>query len=103
MTEQQIIDAALKQYDNVGYDKTDDPKDTYISGAKFIGLQLQSENTKLKEQVAVLKEALKPFADMFPELAESKVQQGGKVYEYNKAGFTVADLFTAYNLLNKIK
>ena len=42
-----------------------------------------------------VQKALKSFADMFGELTEEKVQQGGVVFKYNKAEITVADLFNA--------
>lgn len=45
--------------------------------------------------------ALLPFANMFGELSESKVQQGGIVYEHNSAKFTVADLLAASKAILK--
>jgi len=68
--------------------------------SKQVG-ELKSERDALEAQVKELKDALTPFADMFGELSESKVQQGGSVYQYNKAHITVADLLRASSLLKK--
>lgn len=70
----------------------------------FDNVDMAAQTIKeLQESNRELVDALKPFANMFGELTEEKVRQGGKVYEYNKASFTVADLFAAYNAINPIK
>jgi len=62
--------------------------------------ELKEENTRLKERIEVLEGALKPFSEMWGELTEEKVRQGGIVYQYNNSKITVADLYYAYNSLN---
>lgn len=79
--------------------------DESIANANLIASAptLLEENKRLLDSNRELVDALKPFANMFGELTEEKVRQGGKVYEYNKAFFTVADLYAAYNAINPIK
>lgn len=60
----------------------------------------QQQNEKLSSENKVLREALKPFAEMFGELTEQKIQQGGIVYSYNKADLTVNDFYNANAALN---
>lgn len=56
--EGKIVSDALTQWDNVGYDNTDSPKDTYLAGAKYIGIPLAKENKSLREANKRMKEAL---------------------------------------------
>lgn len=92
-----VESAARKQFKNVGYDGNENPLTLYMNGATFAESCLQP----IIDSHAELLEALKPFATMSGELTESKVRQGGNVYQYQHSFITVADLIRAAAVLAK--
>jgi hypothetical protein len=61
---------------------------------------MYAELQALKESNERYRKILEPFAKMYSELTEMRMNQGGIIYGFNKADITVENLQAAFKALN---